>query len=204
MSVSLQKGQKISLTKGGSGLNRVMVGLGWDEAQPTVTGFRALFSPAPQAIDCDASAILCGEDGRVISNRANDCCIYFGNLRHPSGAIVHQGDNLTGAGDGDDEQIMVDLSRVPQNIAKIVFVVNIYDANVRRQHFGLIRNAFIRLVDMSNGSEICRYNLTDNYSGMTGLVVGEIYRHDGEWKFNAIGRGVAEASRLDGLIALYR
>ena len=204
MSVSLQKGQKISLTKGGSGLNRVMVGLGWDEAQPTATGFRALFSAAPQAIDCDASAILCGDNGKVISNRANDCCIYFGNLRHPSGAIVHQGDNLTGAGDGDDEQIMVDLSKLPRDISKIVFVVNIYDAKVRRQHFGLIKNAFIRLVDMSNGSEICRFNLTDNYSGMTGLVVGEIYRHDGEWKFNAIGRGVAEASRLDSLIALYR
>lgn len=204
MSVSLQKGQKISLTKGGSGLNRVMVGLGWDETQPTVTGFRALFSAAPQAIDCDASAILCGDNGKVISNRANDCCIYFGNLRHPSGAIVHQGDNLTGAGDGDDEQILVELSKLPRDIAKIVFVVNIYDATARRQHFGLIKNAFIRLVDMSNRSEICRYNLTDNYSGMTGLVVGEIYRHDGEWKFNAIGRGVAEASRLDSLIALYR
>ncbi len=204
MSVSLQKGQKISLTKGGSGLNRVMVGLGWDEAQPTATGFRALFAAAPQAIDCDASAILCGDNGKVISNRANECCIYFGNLRHPSGAIVHQGDNLTGAGDGDDEQIMVELSKLPRDISKIVFVVNIYDANVRRQHFGLIKNAFIRLVDMSNGSEICRFNLTDNYSGMTGLVVGEIYRHDGEWKFNAIGRGVAEASRLDSLISLYR
>lgn len=204
MSVSLQKGQKISLTKGGSGLNRVMVGLGWDEAQPTVTGFRALFSAAPQAIDCDASAILCGDNGKVISNRASDCCIYFGNLRHPSGAIEHQGDNLTGAGDGDDEQIMVELSKLPRDISKIVFVVNIYDAKARRQHFGLIKNAFIRLVDMSNGSEICKFNLTDNYSGMTGLVVGEIYRHDGEWKFNAIGRGVAEASRLDSLIALYR
>ena len=99
---------------------------------------------------------------------------------------------------------MVDLSKLPRDISKIVFVVNIYDAKVRRQHFGLIKNAFIRLVDMSNGSEICRFNLTDNYSGMTGLVVGEIYRHDGEWKFNAIGRGVAEASRLDSLIALYR
>lgn len=204
MSVSLQKGQKISLTKGGSGLNSVMVGLGWDEARPAATGLRALFSAAPQPIDCDASAILCGDNGKLISSRPNDCCIYFGNLRHPSGAIIHQGDNLTGAGEGDDEQIMVLLSKVPSNIAKIVFVVNIYDAKARRQHFGLIKNAFIRLVDMSNGSEICRFNLTDNYSGMTGLVVGEIYRHDGEWKFNAIGRGVAEASRLDSLLALYR
>ncbi len=204
MSVSLQKGQKISLTKGGAGLSKVMVGLGWDEAQPTATGFWRLFASKPQDIDCDASAILCGSDGKVISSRANDCCVYFGNLRHSSGAIVHQGDNLTGAGDGDDEQIMVDLTKVPQDIAKIVFVVNIYDANARRQHFGMIQNAFIRLVDMSKGSEICKFNLTDNYSGMTGLVVGEIYRHEGEWKFNAIGRGVVEASRLDRLIALYR
>lgn len=204
MSVSLQKGQKISLTKGGTGLTKVMVGLGWDEAQPAVTGLRALFSAKPQDIDCDASAILCGENGKVVSRTISDCCVYFGNLRHSSGAIVHQGDNLTGAGDGDDEQIMVDLSKVPQNIAKIVFVVNIYDANVRHQHFGLIKNAFIRLVDMKNGSEICKFNLTDNYSGMTGMVVGELYRYEDEWKFSAIGRGVAEASRLDSLIALYR
>ncbi len=204
MSVNLQKGQKISLTKSGSGLNKVMVGLGWDEARQTARGLRVLFSAAPQPIDCDASAILCGDDGKIIGNKASDCCVYYGNLRHPSGAIVHQGDNLTGEGDGDDEQIMVDLSKLPQEIAKIVFVVNIYDANVRHQHFGMIQNAFIRLVNMSNGSEICKYNLTDNYSGMTGLVVGEIYRREGEWKFNAIGQGVSEASRLDKLVALYR
>lgn len=204
MSVSLQKGQKISLTKGGGGLRKVMVGLGWDEAQPAATGFRALFAPKPADIDCDASAILCGKNGKVISSNTNSSVVYFGNLKHSSGAIIHQGDNLTGAGEGDDEQIMVDLSLVPAEIDKIVFVVNIYDANVRHQHFGLIRNAFIRLVDMSNRSEICRYNLTEDYSGKTGLVVGEIYRHEGEWKFNAIGQGVAEASRLASLIRLYQ
>ena len=204
MSVNLQKGQKISLTKPGMGLSKVMVGLGWDEARPAATGLRALFAAKPADIDCDASAILCGANGKVIGNNARDCCIYFGNLRHPSGAIVHQGDNLTGAGEGDDEQIMVDLSKVPANIDKIVFVVNIYDANVRNQHFGMIRNAFIRLVDMSKNSEICRYNLSEDYNGMTGLIVGEIYRRDGEWKFNAIGQGVAKASRLDNLISLYR
>ena len=129
--------------------------------------------------------------------------MYFGNLRHYSGAIVHQGDNLTGAGDGDDEQIMVNLPMVPANVEKMVFVVNIYDARVRNQHFGMIRNAFIRLVDMDTGTEICRFNLSENYNGMTGLVVGEIYKRNGDWKFNAIGQPVQEASRLDSLIRLY-
>lgn len=204
MSVSLQKGQKISLTKGGTGLKKIMVGLGWDEAQARATGLRALFAAKPADIDCDASVILCGTDGKVVSNSAKECCVYFGNLRHASGAIVHHGDNLTGSGEGDDEQISVDLSLIPGNIQKLVFVVNIYDANVRHQDFGMIRNAFIRIVDMANRTELCKYNLTDNYAGMTGLVVGEIYRHDGEWKFNAVGQGVANASRLDSLINLYR
>ncbi len=208
MGISLQKGQKIDLTKGGGGgLRQVMVGLGWDEVQQSGGGgfLSSLFGGGkPQDIDCDASAILCGANGKIVGNNIQDCCVYFGNLRHISGAIVHQGDNLTGAGDGDDEQIMVNLQMVPANIDKIVFVVNIYDARARNQHFGLIRNAFIRLVNMDNNTEICRYNLSDNYHNMTGLVVGEIYRKNGEWKFNAIGQPVQEASRLDSLIQLYR
>ena len=199
MAINLQKGQKIDLTKHGQGLRAVMVGLGWDEAQPS--GFFGLFKSQP--IDCDASVILCGADGKVIDRDINRSVVYFGNLRHESDAIIHQGDNLTGAGEGDDEQIMVDLTRVPKNIERMVFVVNIYDANVRNQHFGMIRNAFIRLVDMEKRTEICRYNLTENYSGMTGLVVGEIYRKNGEWKFNAVGQPVREASRLQSLINLY-
>ena len=147
---------------------------------------------------------MCGANGRIVGNDISQCCVYFGNLRHPSGAIVHQGDNLTGAGDGDDEQIMVNLPMVPSQVDKIVFVVNIYDARKRNQHFGLIRNAFIRLVDMDHHTEICRFNLSENYNNMTGLVVGEIYRKNGEWKFNAIGQPVQEASRLDSLIQLYR
>ncbi len=123
MGINLQKGQKIDLTKGGSGrLRKIMVGLGWDEAQQSKGGF---FSPKPQPIDCDASAILCGANGRVISNKASETCIYYGNLKHYSGAIVHQGDNLTGEGDGDDEQIMVDISKMPAQVEKVVFVVNI-------------------------------------------------------------------------------
>ena len=201
MTVNLTKGQKISLVKPGTaGLSRIMVGLGWDEVQQK----RGLFAPKPKDIDCDASVILCGADGKLISQDTNQCCVYFGNLRHSSGAIVHQGDNLTGAGEGDDEQIMVDLQRIPPQIERLVFVVNIYDANVRGQHFGMIQNAFIRLVDMSNNTELCRFNLSEDYSGMTGMIVGEIYRRNGEWKFNAIGQGVANASRLASLINMYK
>ena len=201
MSINLKKGEKINLTKDNSGLRSVMVGLGWDEAQRG-GGFFGLKQAKP--IDCDASVILCGADGKVLDrNDIKKSCVYFGNLRHESGAIVHQGDNLTGAGEGDDEQIMVDLSRVPANIEKMVFVVNIYDAQTRNQHFGMIQNAFIRLVDRSKGTEICRFNLTEDYSGMTGLVVGEIYRRGGEWKFNAIGQPVRDASRLMSLVNLY-
>ncbi len=203
MSINLQKGQKIDLTKGGGGLKKVMVGLGWDEVKKG-GGFLGIFKQQPQDIDCDASVIICGNDGKIISNDIKQCVVYYGNLRHPSGAIVHQGDNLTGAGDGDDEQVMVDISRLPSEVGKIVFVVNIYDARTRGQHFGLIENAFIRLVNMDNKQEICRFNLSENYNNMTGLVVGEIYRKGSEWKFNAIGQPVQEASRLDALIALYR
>ncbi len=205
MAINLQKGQKIDLTKGNAGLKRVMVGLGWDEAQGGGGFLGALFgnNNAKQSIDCDASVILCGENGKLVSSNINDCCVYFGNLCHASGAIVHQGDNLTGAGDGDDEQVMVDLSRIPANIHKLIFVVNIYDARAKNQHFGMIKNAFIRLVDTDRNSEICRFNLSDNYNNMTGLVVGEIYRRNNEWKFNAVGQPVQEASRLDALLRMY-
>lgn len=206
MGINLQKGQKIDLTKGtNSGLTRVMVGLGWDEA-PRSGGSRFLgnlFGATPQDIDCDASVILCGANGKVVSESTSQCCVYFGNLRHSSGAIIHQGDNLTGAGDGDDEQIMINLQQIPSEIIKMVFVVNIYDARARNQHFGMIRNAFIRLIDENSKHEICRFNLSENYNNMTGLVVGEIYRKNGEWKFNAIGQPVQEASKLDALIRLY-
>lgn len=211
MGINLQKGQKIDLTKGGGGLSRIMVGLGWDEAPPAsqqsggglFKAFKSRAQQPTQSIDCDASAILLNANGKLYGSEANDCCVYFGNLSHYSGAVQHQGDNLTGAGDGDDEQIMVNLSMVPADVAKIVFVVNIYDANVKNQHFGMIQNAFIRLVNLSNNSEICRFNLSENYSGMTGLVVGEIYRYNGEWKFNAIGQPVKDASRLQSLLNLY-
>lgn len=185
MSVSLQKGQKVSLSKDNAGLSKVMIGLGWDEVQQKKKGF---FSAKPQDIDCDASAFL------LVGGKLRDKkdIVYFGNLRHPSGTVQHMGDNLTGAGEGDDEQILVDLAQVPSEYDRIVVVVNIYQAVQRKQHFGLIQNAFIRLVDGRNNTEMCRYNLTDDYSGMTAMIFGEVYRHNGEWKFNAIGQGTTD------------
>ena len=203
MSINLQKGQKIDLTKGGSGLSRLLVGLGWDEAKPE-KGFGLFHSAKVQDIDCDASVILLGNDGRLYGNTLKDYLVYFGNLRHACGAIEHKGDNLTGSGEGDDEEIFLDLSRIPSDVAKLVFVVNIYDANVRGQHFGMIRNAFIRLVDLAKNTELCRFNLSENYEGMTGLVVAEIYRYNGEWKFNAAGQPVKEASRLQQILDRYK
>lgn len=181
MSVSLQKGQKVSLTKDNAGLSKVVIGLGWDEAQKKA-GF---FAKKPESIDCDASAFAL-QGGKLVYK---EDIIYFGNLRHPTGTIQHMGDNLTGAGEGDDEQIIVELARVPAEYDRIVIVVNIYQAVQRKQHFGMIKNAFIRLVDARNNKEMCKYNLTENYSGMTAVIFGEVYRHNGEWKFNAIGQG---------------
>lgn len=196
MSVNLVKGQKVELRKeNGGNLTKVMVGLGWDEAQSQKKGgfLSSLFSAEPQAIDCDASAFLC-QNGRIV-NKAD--IVYFGNLNHKSDCVRHMGDNLTGAGDGDDEQIFVDLQNLPAAYDKVVFVVNIYMAKDRRQHFGMIRNAFIRICDDS-GKELCRYNLSENYDGMTAMIFGELYRHNGAWKFNAIGQATAD----DGVNAL--
>ena len=194
MSISLQKGQKVSLSKDNAGLSKVLVGLGWDEVEQK----RGLFAPKPQNIDCDASALM------LVGGRVADKSdiIYFGNLKHKTGTVQHLGDNLTGAGDGDDEQIIVDLASIPAQYDRIVVVVNIYQAVQRKQHFGMIRNAFIRIVDGKTNAEMCRYNLTDDYSNMTALIFGEIYRHNGEWKFNAIGQGTADTG-LSELVNRY-
>lgn len=190
MSVSLQKGQKVSLTKEGrEGLNKVIVGLGWDEAQRSKGGLLGgLFGAKPQAIDCDASALML-KDGHLVDGKD---VIYFGNLKHRSGSVMHMGDNLTGAGEGDDEQIMIELERVPAEYNRIVMVVNIYQAVQRHQNFGMIQNAFIRIVDGRNGQELCRYNLSENYDGMTAMIFGEVYRNNGEWKFNAVGQATTD------------
>ncbi|MCR4576724.1 MAG: TerD family protein [Clostridiales bacterium] len=203
MSVNLVKGQKIGLTAD-KGLKKILVGLGWDAAEQTGSFLKNLFIGKPAPIDYDCSCILLGADGKVISDELSRTAVYFNNLTDASGAIVHRGDNLTGEGEGDDEQITVDLSRVPENVERLVFAVNIYNANVREQHFGMIKNAFIRLQDMDSGEEICRFSLADDYSGMTGMIMGEIYRQDGEWKFNAIGQGLRQASRLGSIVNLYR
>ena len=187
MSVNLQKGQKVELRKSdGGSLRRVMVGLGWDEVKQS----RGFFAPKPQDIDCDASAFLC-MGGRLTSNQD---VVYFGNLRHGSGAVAHMGDNLTGEGEGDDEQILVDLSVLPGQYDKIVFAVNIYQAAQRRQHFGMIQNAFIRICDAETSQELCRYNLSENYDGMTAMIFGELYLYKGQWKFNAIGQPTRDNS----------
>ena len=198
MSISLQKGQKVSLSKDNAGLAKVIVGLGWDEVKSSSGGglFSSLFKAQPKPIDCDASAIML-KNGKFVDQKD---LVYYGNLRHKSGTVNHQGDNLTGEGEGDDEQIIIDLSKVPQEYDKIVIVVNIYQAVQRNQYFGLIENAFIRLVDARNNKEMCKYNLTDDYSGMTAMIFGEVYRHNGEWKFSAIGQGTKDP----GLVELCR
>ena len=182
MSVSLKKGQKISLSKENIGLSKLMIGLGWDEAAKKKI---SLFALKPREIDCDSAAILL-QNGKFVNNAD---VVYFGNLKHHTGAVCHRGDNLTGVGAGDDEQIMVDLSTIPSFYDRIVIVVNIYQAAERRQHFGMIQNAFCRLVNMTNNQEMCRYNLTEDYSGMTAMILGEVYRRNGEWKFSAVGQG---------------
>ena len=176
MAVNLRKGQKVDLTKGNPNLSKITVGLGWD-----VNRYDGGYE-----FDLDASAFLLGTSGRV--TRDEDF-VFYGNMTHPSGAVIHGGDNRTGAGEGDDEQIQVDLSLVPVNIERIAITVTIYDADVRRQNFGMVSNAFVRIVDDATGSEIIRYDLEEDFSIETAVVVGEIYRHNGEWKFNAVGSG---------------
>ena len=176
MPVSFQKGQKVSLTKGNPGLKKVVVGLGWDVNQFDTGG----------DFDLDAAAFLLTDSGKV--SRQEDF-IYFGNLTHPSGSVQHMGDNLTGAGEGDDEQIRVDLSKVPEHITKIAFTVTIYEPEQRRQNFGQINNAFIRIYNEDTGEEMLRYDLGEDFSIETAAVFGEVYKNGSEWKFNAIGSG---------------
>ena len=192
MSINLQKGQRISLSKEAPGLKQLMCGLGWDVAQKTGGGFFSAFSGGKD-FDLDASVLCLDENDKL--RDAKDL-VYFGNLTHPSGAIIHRGDNLTGAGEGDDEIVMVDLSKIPANIAKLVFVVNIYQAAKRKQDFAQVANAFVRLVNSSNNKELARYNLSgSDYLGMTSMILAEVYRHNDEWKMAAIGNGL----QLNGL-----
>ncbi len=183
MGVSLTKGGNVSLTKQAPDLKAVLVGLGWDLRTTTGDDF-----------DLDASAILCNEQGSVVSDRD---FVFFNNLTSSNGAVQHTGDNLTGEGEGDDEVIKVDLTSVPVEVAKIVFPVSIYEGDTRNQSFGQVRNAFIRIVDQAGGAELARYDLSEDASTETAMVFGELYRSGSEWKFRAVGQGYA--SGLKGI-----
>lgn len=195
MSINLSKGQKINLSKN-SGLSRVMVGLGWDEVQQN-SGFLGMFKQA-EDIDCDAFAILLGLDGKLYHHAQNlsECTVFFNNLSWPNGCIQHMGDNLTGAGEGDDEQIFVDLNLVPSDVGIIVFAVNIYEAFKKNQHFGMIKNAFIRVVDYERQVELCRFDLNENYMNQTALIAGGLVRTNDGWDFQTDGT----AARVESLI----
>lgn len=187
MGVSLTKGGNVSLTKEAPNLTAVAIGLGWDVRSTTGTEF-----------DLDASAIAAGADKKVVSDQH---FVFFNNMKTPDGSIEHLGDNTTGAGEGDDEVIAVDLAAVPANIESIFFPVSIYDADNRAQSFGQVRNAFIRVVDRANGTELARYDLSEDASTETAMVFGELYRHGAEWKFRAVGQGYA--SGLSGIARDY-
>ncbi|GAA1994970.1 TerD family protein [Nakamurella flavida] len=183
MGVSLSKGGNVSLTKAAPGLTAVTVGLGWDVRTTTGTDF-----------DLDASALGLGESKKILSDQY---FVFFNNLASPDGSITHKGDNLTGEGDGDDEQVAVNLAAVPAEIASIVFPVSIYDGDSRGQSFGQVRNAFIRVVNDADGAELARYDLSEDASTETAMVFGELYRNGTEWKFRAVGQGYA--SGLTGI-----
>lgn len=176
MAISLQKGQKVDLTKTNPGLSKILVGLGWDTNK----------YDGGSAFDLDVTAFMNGADGKVLNDQN---FIFYGNLQDPTGAVVHLGDNLTGEGDGDDEQITIELAKVPAEVEKISFAVTIYDAQVRKQNFGQVSNAFIRIVNAASNEELIRYDLGEDFSIETAVVIAELYRHNGEWKFNAIGSG---------------
>ena len=176
MAINLMKGQKVDLTKGNASLKTIVAGLGWDTNKYD-GGFD---------FDLDTSAFLIGENGKVITQ---EDFIFYGNLIHKSGAVEHMGDNRTGEGEGDDEQIKVNLQQIPSNIQKVVFTVTIYEAEKRKQNFGQISNAYIRIINDDDNKELIRYDLGEDFSIETAIVVGEIYRHNGEWKFNAVGSG---------------
>ncbi|MBR1647470.1 MAG: TerD family protein [Selenomonadaceae bacterium] len=176
MAVSLKKGQKVDLTKTNPGLKEILIGLGWDTNK----------YDGGSEFDLDAAAFLLNGNGKVNSD---DDFIFYQNLKHASGAVEHMGDNLTGEGEGDDEEIQIDLGKVPENVAKIDFTVTIYEADERKQNFGQVENAFIRVVNKATNEELIRYDLGEDFSIETAVVIGELYRNKGEWKFNAIGSG---------------
>lgn len=176
MAISLSKGQKVDLTKGNPGLTNIIVGLGWDTNK----------YDGGQDFDLDSSIFLLDAAGKCASEQD---FVFFNNLQGGAGSVVHKGDNLTGEGDGDDEVIKIDLPNVPASIEKIAFTITIHDAEARAQNFGQVSNSYVRIVDAATNTEVIRYDLGEDFSIETAIVVGELYRHGGEWKFNAIGSG---------------
>jgi len=176
MAIVLTKGQKVDLTKGNASLKKVLIGLGWDTNK----------YDGGHDFDLDAVAFCCGEDGKV-HNEAD--MIFYNNLKHSSGAIEHLGDSKTGEGDGDDEQILINLSLIPENISKIDFTVTIHEAQERNQNFGQVSNAYVRVANSDTNEELIKYDLGEDFSIETAIVIAQLYRNGSEWKFNAIGSG---------------
>ncbi|BCB04122.1 TerD family protein [Bacillus sp. KH172YL63] len=176
MAIQLSKGQRIDLTKTNPGLIRAVIGLGWDTNK----------YQGGHDFDLDASAFLVDENDKCVNDQD---FIFYNNLSHPSESVIHTGDNLTGEGDGDDEQLIVDFSKIPSYVHKIGITVTIHDADARRQNFGQVSNAFVRLVDDASDNELLRFDLGEDFSIETAVVVCELYRHGNEWKFSAIGSG---------------
>jgi tellurium resistance protein TerD len=177
MAISLSKGGNVSLSKEAPGLTSILVGLGWD---PRVTD--------GAEFDLDASVFICGENGKV---RSDEDFIFYRNLVGLGGAVEHLGDNRTGEGEGDDEQVKIDLSKIPADVKKLVFAVTIHEAEKKNQNFGQVDNAFMRILNQDGGAELAKYDLTEDYSTETAMIFGEIYRHNEEWKMKAIGAGFA-------------
>lgn len=188
LAISLTKGQKVDLTKTNPGLTKVTVGLGWDTNK----------YDGGKDFDLDVSVFLANAAGKVEGERN---FIYFNNRQNENGSVVHTGDNRTGAGDGDDEQISIDLPNVPANVEKIAFTITIYEATERSQNFGQVSRAYVRILNEDGGQELIRFDLGEDFSIETGVVVGELYRHSGEWKFSAIGSGYKDG--LSGLVRDY-
>lgn len=190
--LNLEKGQKLDLTKG-TNLVHLTLGLAWEEKNPNANG--------TDGYDLDASAILLDVNKKVVNGDMQNI-IYFGNLKHSTGAITHSGDNLTGEGKGDDERIMIDLSKVPADCNEIITVVNIYKADERKQNFGQVKDAYIRMFNTDNEAEVLgKYDLSEDYSAHTGVIMGSVYRHGTEWKFQAVGEG--RTGDLNAIIASY-
>lgn len=184
MAISLSKGAKVDLTKGNPGLDSIVIGLGWDVNK----------YDGGKEFDLDTSVFLLNAEGKVTGDKD---FVFYGNKQHESGSVTHSGDNLTGTGDGDDETIDVVLSTVPANIDKISVAITIHDADTRNQNFGQVSNAYVRVINKATGEELIKYDLGEDYSVQTAVVACQLYRHNGEWKFNAVGEGYQAG--LEGL-----